>query len=71
MSKRSAVRKSIRKPPAGRTRPTITDADVDNALAELESCGLVRREVMPDGEVRIFLPHAPSHSDEHYLVLVD
>ncbi len=71
MSKRYVPRKPIRKSHAGITQRVITDADVDNALAELESCGLVRREVMPDGEVRLFLPKAPSHSGEHYLVLVD
>jgi hypothetical protein len=71
MSKRYVTHKPTRKSHAGTTQRVITDADVDNALAELESCGLIRREVMPDGEVRLFLPKAPSHSNERYLVLVD
>jgi hypothetical protein len=48
----------------------LTEADIDEAMAILEDCGLVERTVMSDGEVRIRLPYAPEPTCDQYLVWV-
>ncbi|MFA7656521.1 hypothetical protein [Acidithiobacillus thiooxidans] len=51
------------------THNRLTAADVEAGLQALEECGLIRRETMPNGEVRIYLPHAPAPACHSYLIL--
>lgn len=67
MRKRATVGKARDRARIASRRLTVDDVEV--ALDQLEECGLIRRETMPDGEVRIYLPHAPAPACHNYLIL--
>ncbi len=60
MNKRHIPRNNPGRRPKTSIPFQLTGMDIDAGLNDLAESGLIKFVQMPDGEVRIFAPHAPA-----------